>query len=512
MKTRMYRNLTEPKNELAETYDLTTSLEKRVSRRTILQTGLGVAVVTAGVGTLLGLERGLTFAAPPPPPPPPPPTVNPVIQWNNAALQAIGATATGPTIGARALAITHTAIYDAWATYDMNAVPTQSNGIPRQKGDKNGAYATQALSFAAYRALVDLFPSQVSTFNAVMTTLGYNPADTSTNTSTPTGVGNVAAQAILTYRHQDGSNQLGDAPGSSGPYSDYTGYAPMLGNLDHWQPIGAQTFLTPQWGQVKPFALSRASQFRPSGPILSSSAQDFKAQIDAALSLSAGLNDTNKVIAEYWADGPRSVTPPGHWDLFSQFVLAQFASKKNNHTLNDDVMLFFALTNAIFDASIACWECKRYYDSCRPISAVHALYTGTQITAWGGPGRGPQTFDGSLWQTYIKTPSFPEYVSGHSTFSAAGAYILAGATGSDSFGNSYTAAAGSSTIEPGSTPASSVTLSWPTYSSAALQAGMSRRYGGIHFQKADDDGRALGQQVAALAGAKALSYINGSKS
>ncbi len=506
MKTGEYQSHMALNNELNETQNLTMVSGKHVSRRTILKTGLGVAVVTAGVGTFFGLERGLTFADKLASVP----GVNPVIQWNNAALQAIGATATGPTIGARALAIVHTAIYDAWAAYDKNAVPTQPNGIPGRLKDKNGANATQALSFAAYRALVDLFPSQTSSFNAVMSNLGYNPADTSTDTSTPTGVGNVAAQAILTYRHQDGSNQLGDASGSSGPYSDYTGYTPTLGNLDHWQPLGAQKFLTPHWGKVKPFALSNANQFRPSGPIPSSSTQAFTAQIDTALSLSAGLDDTSKVIAEYWADGPKSVTPPGHWDLLSQFVLAQYVSKKYNKTLNDNVMLFFALTNAIFDASIACWECKRYYDSCRPISAIHTLYAGKSITAWAGPGKGTQTFDGSLWQTYIKTPAFPEYVSGHSTFSAAGAYILSGATGSDTFGDSYTAAAGSSTIEPGISPSSSVTLSWPTYSSAAIQAGMSRRYGGIHFQKADEDGRALGQQVAALAGAKALSYINGS--
>ena len=507
MKIGKYQDHMAPFEESAETSDLTKEMGKRVSRRTILQTGLGVAVVTAGVGTFFGLERGLTFAGNPPPAP----GVNPVIQWNNAALKAIGATATGPTIGARALAIAHTCMYDAWATYDQVAVPTQSNGIPRQKADKNGVNATQALSFAAYRALVNLFPSQVPVFDAVMSNLGYNTADTSTNTSTPTGVGNVAAQAILTYRHQDGSNQYGDAPGGtpSVPYSDYTGYTPTLGNPDHWQPTGTQKFLTPQWGLVKPFALSSANQFRPSGPIPFASTSDFAAQVDAALSLSAGLNDTSKVIAEYWADGPKSVTPPGHWDLLSQFVLAQYVSKKYSHTLANDVMLFFALTNAIFDASIACWECKLHYDSCRPVSAVHTLYTGTQITAWAGPGKGTQTFDGSLWQSYIKTPAFPEYVSGHSTFSAAGAYILSGATGSDTFGNSYTAAAGSSSIEPGA-PASSVTLSWPTYSSAATQAGMSRRYGGIHFQKADDDGRALGQQVAAQAGAKALSYINGS--
>ncbi len=511
MNTRKYRDSVQPSSEGEGTHDLMEEMRKRVSRRTILRTGLGVAVVTAGAGTFFELEKGLTFAAKPSPTP----SVNPVVQWNSAALQAIGATATGPTIGARALAIVHTAIYDAWATYDRTAVPTQSNGIPRQKGDNKGLNATQALSFAAYRALVDLFPTQVSSFNAVMNGLGYNPADTSTDTSTPTGVGNVAAQAILAYRHQDGSNQLGDAAGSSGPYSDYTGYTPTLGNPDHWQPLGTQKFLTPQWGLVKPFALSSASQFRPSGPIPYSSTQAFAGQVNDVLSLSAGLNDTSKVIAEYWADGPKSVTPPGHWDLMSQFFLAQYVSKKYNHTLNNDVMLFFALTNAIFDASIACWECKRYYDSCRPVSAIHTLYTGTPITAWAGPGKGTQTFDGSLWQSYIKTPAFPEYVSGHSTFSAVGATILSGAAyalfgaGTDTFGNSYTASAGSSTIEPGITPASSVTLSWPTFSSAAIQAGMSRRYGGIHFQKADEDGRTLGQKVAVVAGVKALAYING---
>jgi hypothetical protein len=504
MKTGKYRDHMTSRGELAGTPDLTGETGQRVSRRSILQRGVGVAVVTAGIGTFIGLERGRVWAAPPPPPP-----TNPVIQWNNAALQAIGATATGPTIGARALAIAHTAMYDAWATYSANSVPTQHNGIPRQK-DKNGTNATQALSFAAYRALVDLFPTQMSTFNAVMNTLGYKSTDTSTNTSTPTGVGNVAAQAILTYRHQDGSNQIVDASQLSGVgYPDSTGYTPTLGNPDHWQPLSGQSFLTPHWGQVKPFALSSSSQFRPSGPIPFSSTQAFKAQVDAALSLSAGLNDTSKVIAEYWADGPKSVTPPGHWDLLSQFVLAQYVSKKYNKTLNDDVMMFFGLTNAIFDASIACWECKRYYDSCRPISAVPAVYPGATVTAWAGPGQGTQTFPSNLWKSYIKTPAFPEYVSGHSTFSAAGAYILSGATGSDTFGNSYTAAAGSSSIEPGITPGSSVTLSWPTFSSAATQAGMSRRYGGIHFQKADEDGRALGQQVAALAGAKALSYING---
>ena len=82
-------------------------------------------------------------------------------------------------------------------------------------------------------------------------------------------------------------------------------------------------------------------------------------------------------------------------------------------------------------------------------------------------------------------------------------------TGSDLFGSPFTAAPGSSQIEPGITPSAAVTLSWPTYSAAAAQAGTSRQFGGIHFNQGDLDGRALGQQVATVAWAKAQNYING---
>lgn len=491
--------------------------ERHVSRRTALKVGAGAAVLAAGAGTWLGW-RGMTSHADTAPTYSSP-TI--VVQWNNVALQAISATATGPTIGARALAIVHTCMYDAWTTYDPIALPTRPNGILKQK-DKKLVATPIAVSYAAYRALVDLFPSQIARFNSLMSTLGYDPNNTSTDTTTPIGVGNVAAQAVLTFRHSDGSNQLGDL--HPGAYSDYTGYVPVndpytINDPNRWQPLlgpngQPQKFLTPQWGQVTPFALTSGSQFRPAGPAVVSQPA-YKAQADTVLQLSAGLNDTNKVIAEYWADGPHSVTPPGHWDLFAQFFLAQNVSKRKGNSLAADIQLFFALTNAIFDASIAVWDCKRYYDSVRPITAVRYLYSGQQITAWGGPGKGTQTFDGSLWKSYIATPAFAEYVSGHSTFSAAGAIILSGAQligawGSDNFSASYTAQPGSSTIEPGITPATAITLSWSSFSDAASQAGMSRCYGGIHFQQANEDGHKLGQQVALQAGLKALAYINGS--
>jgi PAP2 superfamily len=491
------------------------------SRRRVLKTGLGLAVVGSGVGSLFAIERLPTFAAAPPPPPskptPGPTTPNVAIQWNNAALQAIRDVSPGPTIGSRALAIMHTCMYDAWAAYDPRALPTRPNGISRQKPPKD---VSQAVSYAAYSALMDLFPSEAPAFNSLMQSLGFYPISTTTDTKTQAGVGNVAAQAVISYRHGDGSNQLNG-------YADTTGYAPVntptqINDPTKWQPLlvngKVQKYTTPHWGTVTPFALTSGSQFRPAtGPALDYTNPNgtYVSQAQTILKYSAQLNDTTKTIADYWANGPHSETPPGHWELFTQFVSAQYISAKDKHALADDVMLFFALSNAVFDAGIACWECKRYYNSMRPITAVHYLFTGQQITAWGGYNKGTQTFDGSLWLPYqesiVVTPPFPEYVSGHSTFSAASAYILQQATGSDTFGNSFTAAPGSSLIEPGFAPSQSVTLSWPTYSAAAAEAGLSRQYGGIHFNQGDQDGRTLGKQVAMQVGAKVLTYLNGTK-
>ena len=109
----------------------------------------------------------------------------------------------------------------------------------------------------------------------------------------------------------------------------------------------------------------------------------------------------------------------------------------------------------------------------------------------------------------VVTPPFPEFFSGHSTFSAAGAEILKLYTGSDAFGNSVTIPAGFSRVEPGMTPATDITLSWATFSEATDQAGISRRYGGIHFKYGDLAGRAIGRQVGAQVWAKALTYFNG---
>ena len=135
------------------------------------------------------------------------------------------------------------------------------------------------------------------------------------------------------------------------------------------------------------------------------------------------------------------------------------------------------------------------------------------MLAWGGPGRGTRPIRGEDRLPYqpptVVTPPFAEYVSGHSTFSAAAAEVLASFTGSQRFGLSVTVPAGSSMIEPGAVPARPVTLSFRTFADAADEAGRSRRYGGIHFQAGDLDGRELGRRVGANAWAKAGGYFGG---
>ena len=252
-----------------------------------------------------------------------------------------------------------------------------------------------------------------------------------------------------------------------------------------------------------PFALRAGWQLRPRPPRRHPE-RAFLVQAEQLLADSAGLTDEHKAIAEYWADGPGTETPCGHWCL-----LARQVSVRDGHGLDEDVRLFFALGGALLDASIACWDAKRTYDSVRPITAIRFLFAGQRVSAWGGPGQGTRRIPGERWQPYIATPPFGEYPSGHSTFSAAAATVLAGFTGSDRFGASATVPAGSSRIEPRTTPAADVVLSWPTFSAAADQAGRSRRYGGIHFPDGDLSGRALGAEVGARTWALARLLFSG---
>jgi hypothetical protein len=172
---------------------------------------------------------------------------NLVLQWNGAFLEGVRNSKLGPPMVARALAIGHTCTYDAWAAYDDKAVGTRlGSSLRRPARERTAEHQMEAISFAAYRAAFDLFPGSASSvFDPLMRSLGYDASDHSTDTSAPTGIGNVAARAVLDFHHRDGANQLADEPGGGGvPYSDYTGYVPANDPMDIRAPFDPAPFTT----------------------------------------------------------------------------------------------------------------------------------------------------------------------------------------------------------------------------------------------------------------------------
>ena len=305
--------------------------------------------------------------------------------------------------------------------------------------------------------------------------------------------------------------------------------------------------------------------------------------------------DFYRVLAEFWADGPNSETPPGHWHVLANEVAddPQFVKKIKGtgptvNALEWDVKTYFSLAGAVHDAACAAWALKRYYSGTRPVTAIRymaskgqssdpqgpaydpeglpleadlvevitnssvgtaqspgkhyqiwdvaygasmpgSLYIG-QIAVKGWPGEDPNNLPApsiATHQTTVKwmlgkdwlpfqrktfnTPAFPGYISGHSTFSRSAAEALKRITGSEFFPGGFhdhTVAANSMQIDLG--PSAPVTLQWATYYDAADQAGISRRYGGIHPWEDDYHGRIIGAQTGASAFAKAEKFWTGS--
>ena len=452
-----------------------------------------------------------------------PPATNPtsVVKWNEVLLQCIRIQKLGPPMVARGIGLVYTAGFDAWACYDDVAVPTIPMADFRSPAsERTLANREKAYSYAVARTMADLFPAGRDMIRAQMLALGYDPDDQSRSLASAQGVGNTCSKVLLDDRHHDGSNQLGDL--HAGAYTDYTNYR-AVNTLDQivdpnrWQPLRfsngaggfvAPGFMAPQWGNVRPFAMPTGDALRPAvGPARFPS-REYERQARDVMQLNEQLDDRGKVIAEYWADGPKSETPPGHWTLFAELI-----SARDHHTFDDDAKMFFLLGNSVMDASIAVWEAKVHYDSERPITAVRYLFAGQKVRAYV-PFQGRTMVNGETWMPYqpatFVTPPFAEFPSGHSAFSAASAEILKRFSGSDDFDHSVTVAAGSSKVEPGFAPSRPVTLRWRTFSDAADEAGISRRLGGIHFEDADLASRRLGRQVAALVWTKGMQHIMGS--
>ncbi len=268
--------------------------------------------------------------------------------------------------------------------------------------------------------------------------------------------------------------------------------------------------------------------------------------------------DYTRVLAEFWADGPQSETPPGHWFAILNKVMDHPLFRRTLggqgselDALEYDVKAYLTLGGAMHDAAITAWSIKGKYDYVRPISAIRFLASQGQASlpdrpfytpggirldpgyieevsssqevvnattlmrvkarAWIGNAfiddpnlevAGVDWINPSLWEPYQRpnfvTPNFAGYVSGHSTFSAAAADVLTELTGTPYFpgGVGEFVAKKNEFLVFEEGPSVDVVLQWATYQDAAAETSLSRIWGGIHPPADDIPGRRIGRLVA----------------
>jgi membrane-associated phospholipid phosphatase len=377
-----------------------------------------------------------------------------VLEWNSILLDSIRAQKTPPPYAARNMAIVHIAIFDA-----VNAIDGGYAGYATQRNGPKNASEAAATAQAAHDTLAALYPTRKSIFDAALTaSLKRVPDGSAENKGA--AVGRDAARQILAARKDDGAE-------------DVVTYTPGTGP-DAWKPT-PPTFvpaLLPQWPDVTPFALSSGDQFRaaPPPPMTSdefTAAFNHVKEIGAVDSLTRTADQTQ--IALFWADGAGTATPPGHWNLIAQDV-----SKAQHNTLAENARLFALLNIALADAGIDSWDAKYTFNFIRPMTAIHNAASDGN----------PDTSADPDWTPLIATPPFPSYTSGHSTFSAAAAAVLAGFFGTDQI--TFTS--------PGENSGATA-RTFTSFSQAAAEAGISRVYGGIHWDFDNTAGLASGKLV-----------------
>ena len=439
---------------------------RRLRLAAIALTALPLATATAGAYTR-------------PMPSPAPAQQSDARQWNDMLLEAIRNDLARPTVHARNLYHVSLAMWDAWATYDTTAKTVLFREDHATISPMIDAFRSEALSHAAYNILKVRFASSpgastmLPQFDGLMNSLGYDLTQTSTVGNTPAEIGNRIAQVVLAHGAADNSNEANDyanlfyRPLNAPLVPDLPGN-PALTVPDRWQPLSLQffidqsgnpvafgypDFLSPEWGIVSPWALSRDDLtvherggyylwvYKDPGPppsfndVLDDYRSGFEmvsvwsSHLDPAdgvmVDISPGAvgnaplatpqqgasyynyadggdwgtgyatnpvtgqpyppqmvprGDYARVLAEFWADGPDSETPPGHWFVLLNEVSDHPSFQKRlggtGQPVGDlewCVKAYLAMGGAMHDSAIAAWGVKGWYDYLRPVSAVRYL-------------------------------------------------------------------------------------------------------------------------------------------
>ena len=379
---------------------------------------------------------------------------NVVLDWNALMLDAIRLDDTGPTLGSRNLAILHAAIYDA-----VNSVERTHQPYRLELDAPLGTSAAAAAVAAGYEVMLALYPPLRARTDALYEScVATAPANEALTNGL--ALGQAVAREMLAWRSADGSST--DVPYSP---SDAPG---------QWRrtPPFFRPPLTPQWRYVTLFCLTDIEPFVAPGPPPMDSADYAESfnQVKAIGEKNSTIRTAEQSeIAAFWSDFSYTLMPPGHWH-----EIAAVIARQRHNSLAETARLFALISLAQADAAIVCWEAKYRFNLWRPVTAIQRA----------DEDGNPATEKDARWEQFLPSPPFPEYPSGHSTFSKASAQVITHFYGTDEI--SFSAA--SDTL-PG------VTRSFTSLAVCADEVGMSRIYGGFHFMFANRDGKASGQKV-----------------
>lgn len=297
----------------------------------------------------------------------------------------------------------------------------------------------------------------------------------------------------------------------------------LLPEPSKWCPLSfngvEKNYLSPQWGTANRGVLSEEveADLRAQVNELFPDEEQYQREMQEVALVTASLTSEHKMIAEYWAGGPGSVTPPGMWMILLDVIL-----RSNGHSLREEIRFYTVLAAGLYEAGICAWRLKRDRLQARPVQVVRQQQYDQPIDlAWD------EKKSGEYWLPYqtldFVTPPFPDFVSGHSTFSMTAARlfccmlrsdqitllnpmitldilnylspILAGTTTLFSI-NSVMIRPKRSEVQPGEEPTTGVYLGWSTWSEMALSSGRSRILGGIHVESSNQAGLLLGRLIA----------------
>jgi hypothetical protein len=386
-----------------------------------------------------------------------------ITEWNQALLDSVAAENTAPPRASRAMAMVHVAQFQA-----VNNISRQYNAYDHFEDAPAGASTQAAAALAAHRVMTNLYPGRAATFNALLTTQ-LNAIPDSQSKLDGIEVGEHAGDDILFDRLNDNSNASITYSGGTTP--------------GQWRPTGPgfQNAALPHWRYVTPWVVNSAQQFM-AGPPPQINSAEYAAAFNEVKELGA-LNSATRTqqqtdTAFLWRAGNNTVTPPGQWNQ-----VAQQLSSSHSLTIEESSRLFALLGMSVADAGITAWETKNTYNFWRPETGIQLADQDLNAATVADP----------LWQPLFVTPNHQTYTSGHSTFSASAAALLAAFFGGDN--------------ETFTVTGDGVTRQYTSLAQAASDAGMSRIYGGIHWQFDNTAGLASGSQIGSWVFENALTPI-----